>query len=47
LKIQDQEVISFNQQRLIFTGKQLEDDNILQDDSIQKDSILHLIRRLE
>lgn len=46
-RIEDKESIPSNRQRLIYAGKQFENERTLSDYNVQRDSTLHLLLRLD
>ena len=43
LKLQERENITIHQQKLLYGGKELDDNKYLSDYNIQSDSVLHLV----
>ena len=46
VKVKDKDGVPTNEQRLIYGGHELKDDQTLEDYSIQSDATLHLVLRL-
>jgi hypothetical protein len=45
-KVEDQSGIPIDQQRLVFNGKQLEEDRTLSDYSVPDNAMIHLVLKL-